>query len=322
MKITLIIPFIFFLNSINSQVKFKYPHCNCEDIIEQAEPTLNGTYKRVCNGIVIEQGLFLNGNKDGNWKSWSKTGKLIKNINYSNGKLIGTFQLFYLNGKKKFTGSFNNGMKDGVWSYFNNKEKVIKTGLYENGTPRGIWKIYDFKGKNELIVYNYDDSSYISNSEDVLYFEPNAIIQNENSEEWFIRHQFNKHEKNKIKPIEGFLLSNDFYTNLIEIPYEIWDTYFQHDLTTEVTFNNKEISTIQIDTSITNDIVKPTYTFLISTNSEDKLSKVEHTEFTKKLLEHKLIETLWLMGPWIGVGESQKIRATFVINKFKESPYH
>ena len=213
-------------------------------------------------------------------------------------------------------------MKDGVWSYFNNKEKVIKTGLYENGTPRGIWKIYDFKGKNELIVYNYDDSSYISNSEDVLYFEPNAIIQNENSEEWFIRHQFNKHEKNKIKPIEGFLLSNDFYTNLIEIPYEIWDTYFQHDLTTEVTFKNKEISTIQIDTSITNDNVKPTYTFLISTNSEDKLSKVEHTEFTKKLLEHKLIETLWLMGPWIGVGESQKIRATFVINKFKESPYH
>lgn len=306
----------------DAQTKVSHTHCKCEDEFEQAEPIFNGSYKRTCKGVVMEQGSFLNGNKDGNWKSWSKTGKLIKDINYTNGVLNGKFELYYISGKKKFIGAFSNGQKDGVWSFYNEKEKIIKTGLYESGSPKGIWKIFDFKGKKEVIVYNYEDSSFIKNEENIEYLEKDAIIQNDNSEEWYIRHKYKNPNKSSITPIEGYKLSNDFYTILIEIPYDIWDTYIQNDYTTTITFKNNEINQILIDSTDAVGEEYPIYTFLISTNDKDKLTEVDHSKITRKLLEYKILENLWLMGPWIGTGENQKIRTAYVVNKFTNSPYH
>lgn len=322
MKIFTTIFFLVFAILSNAQTKITHSHCKCEDEFEQIEPTLNGAYKRTCKGVILEQGSFINGNKDGNWKSWSKTGKLIKDINYINGVLSGKYELYYFSGKKKFIGTFSNGLKEGVWTFYNEKEKVIKTGLYEGGVPKGIWKVYDFKGKKEVVVYNYDDNSFIKNEENIEYLEKEAIIQNDNSEEWYIRHRYKNPTKSEITPIEGYKLSNDFYTILIEIPYNIWDTYIQNDFTTNVSFKNNEISQIQIDSIDAIGEDYPIYTFLISTNDKDKLTEVDHSKITRKLLEYQILENLWLMGPWVGTAENQKIRTAYVINKFTNSPYH
>lgn len=322
MKIITVFIFLTFVTFSKAQTKISHTHCQCEDEFEQTEPAFNGTYKRTCKGVIMEQGLFVNGSKDGNWKSWSKSGKLIKDINYLNGVLNGKFELYFISGKKKFIGAFNNGQKEGIWTFYNKNEKIIKTGLYERGIPKGIWKVFDFKGKKEVIVYNYDNNSYIKNEENTVYFEKEAIIQNDNSEEWYIRHRYENPEKSNIRPIEGYVLSNDFYTNLIEIPYDIWDTYMQNDFTTTVTFKNNEISQIQIDSTDAIGENYPIYTFLISTNTKDKLTEVDHSKIARKLLETKILENLWLMGPWIGTAETQKIRTVYVINKFFNSPYH
>jgi len=322
MKSTITLLFLLIFSIGKAQTTYSYSHCKCEDEIDQTEPTLNGAYKRTCKGVILEQGAFANGVKNGNWKSWSKKGKLIKEINYTNGILDGKLELYYINGKKKFTGAFKDGLKDGNWTYYNEKEKVIKTGVYDHGVPKGIWKVYDFKGKKELIVYNYDNNSYIKKEEISLYYEMDAIIQNDNSEEWYIRHSYKNPEKSDLVPLEGYKLSNDFYTLLIEIPYEIWDTYIQNEFTTSVTFKNNEIAQIQIDSTDSSQVDCPIYTFLISTNSKKNLSEVEHSKFTLKLLEYKILENLWLMGPWLGSGDNQKIKTAYVLNKFKNSPYH
>jgi hypothetical protein len=42
-------------------------YCNCQDKIDQIAPELNGKFERKCNGILIEQGEFVNGSKNGEW---------------------------------------------------------------------------------------------------------------------------------------------------------------------------------------------------------------------------------------------------------------
>lgn len=38
-------------------------YCNCKDKIDHVAPVLNGLFERRCNGILIEQGQFVNGQK-------------------------------------------------------------------------------------------------------------------------------------------------------------------------------------------------------------------------------------------------------------------
>ena len=144
MKIKILVLLYLLAQAVYSQESVKLQHCNCEDFISQSNPTLNGDYKRICNGKTVELVKFINDVKDGLWQSWSKKGRLIRSFSYSNGLLNGDVKFFYPNGKKKFEGSFENNLKVGIWTYYNNSGKIIKTGTYDKGKPVGIWKVFDF----------------------------------------------------------------------------------------------------------------------------------------------------------------------------------
>ncbi|MFN8283715.1 MAG: hypothetical protein U0U67_10900 [Chitinophagales bacterium] len=302
-----------------TQTKITLEHCKCEDYFDQAEPVFNGNYKRVCNKKTVEEGKFVNGKKDGVWKSWSKKGTLIRVFNYTNGVLNGTVNFYNPNGSKKFEGAFVNGRKNGIWKFYNDKGVVIKSGNYTNGVPVGVWNVYDWKGKKELFVYNFDTKSYTKKAGRSTYFKPAEAMQNDNTEEWYLLQYPKREDTASLMPVEGYVLSNDIYVNLMEVPLDIWDTYLQNDFNVKVQIQSNEITSI--DKSIEDNYADPLVTFLIITNEKDKLKTVEHSDISLKLLEYKIMEVLWLMGPWVGNDGSVNIKTAYVVNKFKNSPY-
>ncbi len=321
-KIPVLATLLFTFQLINAQNTVVLKHCGCTDTFEKTEPTLNGSYQRICNKKLIEQGRFIDGKKDGVWKTWSKKGNPAREFNYSNGVLHGNVRIFYpATGKKKLEGTFVNGKKSGVWNYYNDKNALIKTGKYENGVPSGIWKVYDWNGKKELFVYDFDNKKYLKQSAPTQYFAKTAILQNDNTEEWYILNRTEQENTASLTPMEGYILANDFYINLVEIPVDVWETYLQHDLITTINIQNNEISSIQmIKDEDFKDLIQPSLTLFAITNDADKLSKVKHSKETFQLLEYKVAEALWLMGPWIGEDGSIRVGMPYVVNQFSNFP--
>ncbi|WMI68229.1 toxin-antitoxin system YwqK family antitoxin [Mangrovimonas sp. YM274] len=103
----------------------KFDYCNCQDQIDQITPVLNGNFERKCNGILIEKGKFVNGLKNGEWKTYNRKGTLIRKLNYENGILSGKVELFYVNGKQKLAGQFEKGNKEGKGAITPRKERFF-----------------------------------------------------------------------------------------------------------------------------------------------------------------------------------------------------
>jgi hypothetical protein len=305
---------------VHAQQIFQLPHCKCEDQFDQTEPALNGNYTRICNKKVVEAGKFIQGKKDGTWKTWSKKGRLIRVFNYTNGVLNGEVKFYNPNGSKKLEGTFVNGQKDGDWTVYNDVGYIIKIGNYNKGVPVSTWKVYDWKGKKELFVYDFDTKRYTTKAGESTYFEPAAVMQNDNTEEWYILHYPRRNDSAAVMPIEGFILANDIYTNLMEVPLDIWDTYLQHDFNVTLQIKSNEISSVQKDSLSEDYNQKIKLTFLVTTNEKKKLKEIKHSTLSLKLLEYKIMEVLWLMGPWVGNDGSITIETAYVVNKFKNSP--
>jgi len=130
-------------------------YCDCIDFAEEVDGLLNGTYKRTCDDTIVETGSFVNGKKDGLWKSFSAKGNLIKEVNYLNGKLDGKIIQYYLNGKTKLSGEFLQSKRVGTWTYFTDKNKTILEGKFDSNVPIGIWTAFDKKGKKTVFQYDY-----------------------------------------------------------------------------------------------------------------------------------------------------------------------
>ncbi|MEM7296985.1 MAG: hypothetical protein AAF391_01830 [Bacteroidota bacterium] len=60
-----------------------------------------------------------------------------------------------------------------------------------------------------------------------------------------------------------------------------------------------------------------TLPFLVITNEQNKLQRVEHSELSKQLLEYKIKEALYLSGPFIGDQEKVILYTPFVVNEIK-----
>lgn len=312
----------FATTNVFTQITIKHPHCHCEDFITQMEPNLNGDFQRKCNGKVVIQGQFNNGIKNGQWITWSKNGNVIRKFTYNNGVIDGKIELYYSSGAKKVVGEFINGRQDGNWTYYNKTGKIIKIGSFMNGVPIGVWKIYNFDGKKELVVYDFDTAKYILNKSKESLFEPDAVFQNDNSSEWWIRHVHNSgYTEANSKPFEGYRLISDMNVLLMEIPLEIWETYTSYSLQASLKFNGKSLVDVDIQFIEGHAENCPEIGFFATTNEAAKLTNVEHPNLTKILLSYNIEEAVWLMGPWITNEQEVKLYLPYVINEFKNSPF-
>ncbi|RLD22468.1 MAG: hypothetical protein DRI69_01115 [Bacteroidetes bacterium] len=305
----------------SAQVKITYDHCNCYDQIESIEPDLNGNYTRYCNGEKVEDGEFISGNKSGIWTLWSLEGVILERIAYSNGILNGRFELFYGSGKPKFSGTFKNGRAEGQWDYYNIKGKVIKSGSYESGKPKGIWKIYDQKGKKAISSYDYDAKNVII-STDQNYNLDREVLENDFNGQFFILMYPEEFTSKNEQPLGGYKLARDYFALFVSIPDVFWDTYTNYHYKAVYSFGINSLVSIELsdlNTENWDDSKETLLPYLIVTNPIEKISRIEHKEIAVRLLESKILETLYIMGPWINVADNAKVDVVvvYVVNDIK-----
>ena len=284
--------------SFGQQIE-KLDYCNCQDKIEQITPDLNGQFERKCNGLLIEKGEFVNGLKDGEWITYSRKGKLIRKLNYNNGLLSGKVELFYLKGKQKVTGQFENGNKIGKWTYYTKNGKVLSEGSYDNNKPIDIWTINDKKGKKPVVQYDFNSNKYLVNKPTPFHKDGN-IIQNENTEEWYILKSPDLKYKSKPEPLGGYEFANYMFIELVEVPEVFWDTYLYKKYKVNITVNEDKGTTFDsqlFEGKFPEENLE--LTFLLVTNPTSKIKQINHSDFETKLLNFKIKEAISLLPPWI-----------------------
>lgn len=294
----------------------KLDYCNCQDQIEQISPNLNGTFERKCNGVLIEKGEFVNGLKNGEWITYSRKGKLIRKINYENGLLNGKIELFYVNGKTKVNGQFEKGNKIGKWIYYTEKGKILSEGSYDSNKPIDIWTINDKKGKKAVVQYDYNSKKYIINNS-TSFHKDGDIIQNENTEEWYILKSPDLKYSSKSEPLGGYEFANYMFIELVEVPENYWDTYlyqkykvsYKITAENELTFDSELFTADLPDNNLE-------LTFLIMTNPTPKIKRIDHSDLQIKLLDYKIKEALSIIPPWIFNEQSEiDVYIHYVINQ-------
>ncbi|MES2731476.1 MAG: hypothetical protein V4714_06995 [Bacteroidota bacterium] len=294
----------------------KLDYCNCIDQVEQASPVLEGKFERVCDGKRIETGLFVNGKKEGEWSSYNKKGALLRKINYSQGQLNGKCDLYFANGNPKLTAFFDKGEKVGQWTYFTAKGKVFMAGEYESGKPVNTWTIHDKKGKAPAIQYDFKEAKYLINQPVALH-QDNDIVHDDNSGQYYILRYPSRANVKGSSPLGGFHLSSDLFVELVEIPFDYWDTYtsYKYKATFHTSVEGK--TSVRLE-SIANHLGNnvPIYPFIIKTNDDRKLKDVKHSDLSRKLLEFKILEALNFLPPWIILDQQEtEIYIPYVINQ-------
>ena len=294
----------------------KLDYCNCQDKIDQVASSLNGQFERKCNGILVEKGEFVNGLKNGEWSTYSRKGKLIRKLNFDNGLLNGKIELFFLNGKVKLTGQFEKGNKIGKWTYFTDKGSILTEGSYDSNKPIDIWTINDKKGKKPVVQYDFNSRKYLLNNQTPFYKDKD-VIQNDNTEEWYILRIPNEKYSSKTEPFGGYGFANYMFIELVEVPEIFWDTYLyqKYKVSYKISADNNVVFNSQLykDKEPDNDLE---FTFMIMTNPPSNLKKIEYSELQIKLLDFKIKETLSLMPPWIYNDQSEiDLYIHYVINQ-------
>ncbi|MEN8123112.1 MAG: hypothetical protein ABFS35_22430, partial [Bacteroidota bacterium] len=227
MKQILLLISILFQTIVYAQTTINYRHCNCTENINYSETnhTLrNGTYEFVCDNSLIEKGNYVNGQKDGIWTVKNELGIVVSKIEYSEGKLNGTYELYHFEGKPKIKASFENNLPSNDWVYYNKKGKIVKQGSYENGKPKGLWRVYNKKGKKVVASYNFDTHNSTLPEVASKYKNPFFPRDDESGEYIITSFPYSKITSSN-KPIGGYIRANMLYNNLFNVPFVLMNTY-------------------------------------------------------------------------------------------------
>jgi hypothetical protein len=301
-----------------SQHTEKLDYCHCVDQIDSITPVLEGKFERKCNDKIIETGLFIDGEMDGEWITYTPKGKIIRKINYIKGKLHGNSQFFYASGKLKLTASFIDGKKDGSWKYYTEKGKVYIDGEYSKDKPINIWTIKDLKGSQILVQYDFSKSTYLKN-EPLAYHKNWDVVQNDNTGWFGILLYPDRIEGKGNAPLGGYYFANDLIVELMQVPIDFWDTYtsLKYKIEYKVASDNSyTVSSTEIEKHMEDN--NPSFPYILKTNDADKLKKVEHSKLSKKLLAMKINETLNFMPPWIFSEQNVvEVYLPFVLNQIE-----
>jgi hypothetical protein len=313
---------LFLIKPLHAQQSEVLDYCNCIDKADQITPVTNGKFERTCKGKVIETGQFADNAKDGEWVTYNQKGIVIRRINYSKGSLNGKSQVFFNDGAPKLSASFSEGKKTDKWTYFTKNGKVLIEGEYANGKPIKIWTINNEKGNTPIIRYDYDNRKYITQGQLSLH-NNNAIIKNDNTGEFYIlikpvtSPKAQASAQAKTSPLGGFALSHDLFIDLVEVPQNYWDTYIQYEYSAN--FNINEDNECDFKLTFNNDNAidsEAKYPFLINTNRDAKIKKIDHSPFSRRMLDDKIKEAISFLPPWVSKGSSNiNVDISYVVNR-------
>ena len=79
---------------------------------------IEGLVKNIVSGVLIEQGVYKKGLKEGLWENFRLDGKLRQRQCYKGGLLEGSHEWFHTNGNIRETGQYEDGERTGIWLSF------------------------------------------------------------------------------------------------------------------------------------------------------------------------------------------------------------
>lgn len=94
------------------------------------------------------------GKRNGLWQTYSPSGVLLEECNYLNDKRNGLYKTYYLNGNVSLEENFVAGKTNGKSTAYYPNKVVSMTGNHHNGWREGEWNAYDVNGKiRSTMVY-------------------------------------------------------------------------------------------------------------------------------------------------------------------------
>lgn len=94
------------------------------------------------DGQVKMQGEYLDGVREGLWRSWYLDGKMRGEGRLHRDRRVGTWTMWHDNGQKRSEAAYEVGLTHGRSTVWDADGKVIKTGEYVRGKKYGIWITY------------------------------------------------------------------------------------------------------------------------------------------------------------------------------------
>ena len=92
--------------------------------------------------ILIFEGKYINGKRNGKVKEYNDNGNLRFEGEYLNGELVGKGKGYYNNGNLHYEGQYLNGKRNGKWKEYYDNGKLEFIGEYLNGKRNGKAKEY------------------------------------------------------------------------------------------------------------------------------------------------------------------------------------
>lgn len=77
-------------------------------------------------------GNMVNGQRDGQWTAYFKSGIIRSRADYSEGRRNGPIEVFHENGMPYYTGQYKEEVKVGTWLFFDPQGKELKRVTYDS----------------------------------------------------------------------------------------------------------------------------------------------------------------------------------------------
>ena len=148
----------------------KYRIYSIKYVIYETKEKTKGKEYDCFNNILIFEGEYLNGKRNGNGKEYNSEGIITFEGEYLNGKRHGKGKEYNFNNSLIFEGEYLNGKRNGKGKEYNYKSQLIFDGIYRTGKR---WEGKRYDSKNNIIYELKDGKGYVKeyDSDDNLIFE-------------------------------------------------------------------------------------------------------------------------------------------------------
>ena len=162
----------------------------------------SGDYKLYSKeGKLILSGQYTNNFKAGEWFSYHEDGSLKSTSVYNDGKLVSEYQLYSKGGILILAGQYSNNIKSGEWNTYHDDGSLKFISVYDNGTlisetKHGIWTSTEEKGKVRKVI------DYSKSPEPEYYFDIKVkypALARENGIQGFVNLEINTDNHCNIK---------------------------------------------------------------------------------------------------------------------------
>ena len=142
--------------------------------------------KKGSDGLILEQGIIVNGKKNGSWITYYPTkedriktianyvdnelnglfltmsdrGQIETKTNYVNGAYDGVYSK-YKYGNLEETATYANGKMTGLFKQYYRNNKIKLEAEYKDGQQHGSYRYYDEEG-NTVMQYEYENGTKLS----------------------------------------------------------------------------------------------------------------------------------------------------------------